>query len=1171
MKPCLCARRVSMVALAFGLGSMAHVSPAAGPTEGAETATWTGRVEEVVFCRPDGSLDHRELRLRSGRSALVFSTPADFKGRIRSRDQVTIHGLRTGGRVAASRLELVSSAAECSTVNEQRVLVLLVTFPGEPAPILTREQVRDVFFGEGKSLKSHWEEVSYGRARVTGDVVGWLTLGRAYSCDEDDELRKAALEAADAAGKLPAFDRLFLVFPRPTGCRPGVGGWALLGCVSQTAPKSGSFQASVAWLPIDSDHLDGDRFLQTAIHEGGHGLSLGHAIFRYWDLFEPLGPPGQPGTFDQPYSDDSTPMGTGIAHYSAHEKSLLGWLQDGVDAVTVGESGSFTLRPLASSGPGIRGLKVRRGTQSERFLWLESRRPIGRFDGTLDPSLGNSNFTNGANVHYVDEFTGVNSHLVDFTPRSPGLNTDTPLPTGRSWTDPYTNLSLQVRAGAGDDLIVDVGFEGACETLSPTGRSHGPGVETGTIQVLADAGCTWSAATDTEWITITSGSPGAGNGVIGYRVDPDHIPRSHTGVIRVGGGRFLIDRPPAPNLAPVAESVTPSSGAGFWGTFGLTVRDDNGGDDVARTRLIVNTTADVANGCVVESFLVTKQMLLFGDDGLTGTIGTSGSTGWLSNSQCAVDLSRSSMRSEGTRAEVRYALEFSPAFAGVKALRADGSDMQGLKADTGVLGSWTVPTADVSGFVPFVLDVSGFAHYTSELQLTDLGARPATVRLSYTGSIGSGAGEVLETVPPGQQVVFQDAIAYLRSRGVSIPVGGDQGGTVVLSAPAAGVRATVRTGADNQMGRAGLAYVDTDPAAASSASRLWVYGLRSNASDRSNLAVYNMGDDPVSLRVTVVSGDDGSSFEVTAGAPLVLRAHAWHQFNGILDAAGYPSGYAKIESVGSGTFGAYGVVNDRLTNDGSFVPARAEAVAGSRITVPVLVEAEPFESELILTNRGSARATFTLRYVESLSRASGPGLTTTVDVDAGRQRIVPQAIDFLRSKGAGVGARGAASYGGSLVVQVSGVALESVFAGARTSSRSPAGGQYGVFYAAVDANQEFSDSAFVLGLKADANDRSNVAVLHTGGDGSGPITLQLQALDGSNGGKAAGPPVTVSLNPGEWAQPSRFFADAGVSNGYIRIQRTAGTAPWYAYGVINDGGKPGERTGDGAYLPGVKP
>jgi hypothetical protein len=35
----------------------------------------------------------------------------------------------------------------------------------------------------------------------------------------------------------------------------------------------------------------------------------------------------------------------------------------------------------------------------------------------------------------------------------------------------------------------------------------------------------------------------------------------------------------------------------------------------------------------------------------------------------------------------------------------------------------------------------------------------------------------------------------------------------------------------------------------------------------------------------------------------------------------------------------------------------------------------------------------------------------------------------------------------------------------------------------------------------------------------------------------------------------------------VRAKRLSGSAPWIAYGVVNDGGAPGERTGDGAYVP----
>jgi hypothetical protein len=48
------------------------------------------------------------------------------------------------------------------------------------------------------------------------------------------------------------------------------------------------------------------------------------------------------------------------------------------------------------------------------------------------------------------------------------------------------------------------------------------------------------------------------------------------------------------------------------------------------------------------------------------------------------------------------------------------------------------------------------------------------------------------------------------------------------------------------------------------------------------------------------------------------------------------------------------------------------------------------------------------------------------------------------------------------------------------------------------------------------------------------------------------------------------LATVGVRSGWVKITRSSGTSPWVAYGVINDGGHPGERTGDGAYVPMVK-
>ena len=54
-----------------------------------------------------------------------------------------------------------------------------------------------------------------------------------------------------------------------------------------------------------------------------------------------------------------------------------------------------------------------------------------------------------------------------------------------------------------------------------------------------------------------------------------------------------------------------------------------------------------------------------------------------------------------------------------------------------------------------------------------------------------------------------------------------------------------------------------------------------------------------------------------------------------------------------------------------------------------------------------------------------------------------------------------------------------------------------------------------------------------------------------------------------WRQINGILGEyaPGATQGYVRIRKISGNNPFLAYGVINDGGVPGQRSGDGAYLP----
>ncbi len=539
---------------------------------------------------------------------------------------------------------------------------------------------------------------------------------------------------------------------------------------------------------------------------------------------------------------------------------------------------------------------------------------------------------------------------------------------------------------------------------------------------------------------------------------------------------------------------------------------------------------------------------------------------------------------------------FTPDVSDLYVFRLTAIDDSGLESITTVSlaasSSGRPGGLPLARLLPIVLDVSGSSvHYTTEMALTNNGTTMLSVSMLYTASLGSkeGSGSVTDSLAPAEQKRIADVLSYLREKGLSIPSQAEQpqqGGTLLVTFSGSSaidpklVSATARTAAlttePQPLGRAGLAYSGL-LAIEASTSTLTIYGLRSTPADRTNVAVFNTSSDPVTLKVAVCSGSGDGRCAVFRDAE-TLPPFGWNQYgsNQILDGNGITRGWVTIERISTtGSFSAYGVINDNTTNDGSFVLPVGDVLVGSTLTVPVLVETPVFRSELVLANKSASPVTLNLGYIESISPPDPAGRITIggrfdVTLAPFEEQIIPEAVDYLRRNGAKTGTKDAASYGGALRISVSGTTANNVFAGARTTSQSAAGGQFGLFTPCVYSSEEASDEAYLYGLRVDSENRTNVAVVNTGGDLAGPILLKLQAYDGDAGGAPRGAPLHVPLWPGQWAQPANFFRSSDVANGWVKVTRISGTAPWIAYGVVNDGGNPGERTGDGAYVPMVK-
>ena len=85
--------------------------------------------------------------------------------------------------------------------------------------------------------------------------------------------------------------------------------------------------------------------------------------------------------------------------------------------------------------------------------------------------------------------------------------------------------------------------------------------------------------------------------------------------------------------------------------------------------------------------------------------------------------------------------------------------------------------------------------------------------------------------------------------------------------------------------------------------------------------------------------------------------------------------------------------------------------------------------------------------------------------------------------------------------------------------------------------------------------------------GAGAVRLEVRVFDGEREGAPAGDVEVVSLGPGEWRQLLNPLAARGVRSGWARVRLLSGESGWLAYGGVNAGASPGERTGDGAPVP----
>jgi hypothetical protein len=256
-----------------------------------------------------------------------------------------------------------------------------------------------------------------------------------------------------------------------------------------------------------------------------------------------------------------------------------------------------------------------------------------------DTKLGE--FQHGSHDIFQDPlFVNANLETFDGHLQSGSPAIDSGLPVGGiGGLVPTDDLGKTTRPqGSGVDRgAYEFGGSACSYSISPTSATLGPGAGSGSVAVTAGPNCPWTAATNAgswDWIGISSGSTGVGNGTVNYFVLSNNSGSTRTGTLAIAGQTFTITQqaqqgsctysisPASATLGPGAGSGsvavtagpncpwTAATNAGSWDWIGISSGSTGAGNGTVNYLVLPNNSGGTRTGTLAiagQTFTITQQ------------------------------------------------------------------------------------------------------------------------------------------------------------------------------------------------------------------------------------------------------------------------------------------------------------------------------------------------------------------------------------------------------------------------------------------------------------------------------------------------------------------------------------------------------------------------------------
>jgi PKD repeat protein len=416
----------------------------------------------------------------------------------------------------------------------------------------------------------------------------------------------------------------------------------------------------------------------------------------------------------------------------------------------------------------------------------------------------------------------------------------------------------------------------------------------------------------------------------------------------------------------------------------------------------------------------------------------------------------------------------------------------------------------------------GGTSWRTELSLFNAGSQGASVSLVFLPTGGGNVTANSVFLSPNQSITYANAlldIFGIASGAGALAIEAGSAGTV------ADLRVTSRTFTTGPAGTYGQSVPDLS--SDDLVKTLYVTGIESTSSYRTNIGLVNRGVAPVSATLTLF--DATGSTIATRGVTLAANSFQQQAVGTWFPAVnGQTREHLTMRLVaGEATVSAYASVVDNLTQDPVYIQA-VPASAGSSLTIPVVGRSPGangtfWRSDVTLFNPSASRITLSVIY---------GGASKSLSINAGDTVVLADVLSEW----------GQTSGSGTLRVTWSGSIGPVVTS--RTYTSVATGGTYGQ---SIDPVTSFTPRTSVPGLRNDAAYRSNVGFVN-GGTGAESFTVRVLSQNGAELGR-----TTLTLNAGAQVQyPVSALFPGLTANPFTLQIEGDGDARLFAYGSMVD-------------------